>query len=132
MTKKQKTAIILYLGNNKNKQLKWRCLFLCEFFTKLAYPLRFSLRYKIAFSTIKKVETFLLLKIRECLIKRMKRSCKNGILGRKSLKMRLEATGGGTRARMPCQFSCRKKRATKPYYLIPQVFVENSRARSFR
>ncbi|MDE7382914.1 MAG: hypothetical protein K2M99_03385, partial [Treponemataceae bacterium] len=47
-------------------------------------------------------------------IKRMKRSCKNGILRRKSLKMRLEAASGGTRARMPCQFSCRKKRATKP------------------
>ena len=31
-------------------------------------------------------------------IKRMKRSCKNGILGRKSLKMWLEAAGGGTRS----------------------------------
>ena len=46
-------------------------------------------------------------------IKRMKRSCKNGILGRKSLKMRLEAASAGTRSLLPCQFSISKKDEVK-------------------
>ena len=46
-------------------------------------------------------------------IKRMKRSCKNGILGNKSLKMRLEAASAGTRSLLPCQFSISKKDEVK-------------------
>ena len=49
----------------------WFCLFHCNwknvflFLLKLAYQLRFSFRYKIAFSAIQKLKLFSLLKIKE-------------------------------------------------------------------